>query len=148
MFYHLDSCEFLQKLGQHIIPVAPHIKVRVKTDQTASYFTESGWLIDILILNDHLNDRIFNLLFTSSVMCCLALRCSRILLTHQIFQNRKLITRFPEWLRSLIFSHANNHLSALSKTADESCKVAVTGYNAKSIHIIRVQDIHRINDHS
>ena len=37
MFYHLDSCEFLQKLGQHIIPVAPHIKVRVTLDELVAH---------------------------------------------------------------------------------------------------------------
>ena len=68
MFHKLYSVKFLKKFGKAAISVTSHIKIRIKADQPASYFAKSGLLIIILILHDHLNNRVFNLLTPQHIM--------------------------------------------------------------------------------
>ena len=65
----------------------------------------------------------------------------------QVLDIDELVARHDKRTRGLTLTHADDQLARLAQTGGQTGEVAVARNEAEAVHLVRVQNIHRVDDH-
>ena len=133
--------------GEFGITVVPHIKIRETFGQEIAHAGQDDGLVLAVVLNQQLGNGLLDLINACDGLLVLNHSGFRRVIGRNDLQQLEGITGSPEWLGGFLLADSHYKHPGLPEALGKLGKVRITGYQAETVHIAGIEDVHGIDDH-
>ena len=140
-----DALELAEKLREQVRAERAHVEVGVALKQPASHLAQARRLPVVLVVGDDVDDRALDLLDGQARRRAVGLVATR--LADEQLKRGEDVARLAKRRGRLLLAHPDHRKAALADAARQAREIAVARHEAEALDRVRIEDVHRVDDH-